>query len=35
MNIAKRFIRELGLIPRDRRGFYDYRLAAGLVERIR
>lgn len=35
MTTAQRFIRELGLIPRDHRGFFDFRLADGLVARIR
>lgn len=35
MNIAQKFIKELGLISRDERGFYDLRLANGWIARVR
>lgn len=35
MTIAQKFIKELGLIPRDERGFYDRRLANGWIARVR
>lgn len=35
MSIAKKFIKELGLIYRDERGFYDLRLADGWIARVR
>lgn len=35
MNIAYRFMRELSLIERDERGFYEHSLFNGLVERAR
>lgn len=35
MNIAKKFIKELGFISIDERGFYDRRLANGWIARVR
>ena len=35
MNIAKKFVKELNLIARDERGFYDRRLANGWIARVR
>lgn len=35
MTIANKYIRELGLIPRDEKGFYDRRLADGWIARVR
>lgn len=35
MTIANKFIRELKLIPRDEKGFYDPRLANGWIARVR
>lgn len=34
-NIANKFVKELGLIPRDEKGFYDPRLANGWIARVR
>lgn len=34
MNIAQKFIKELGLISRDERGFYNRRLADGWIARV-
>lgn len=35
MTISKKFIKELGLISRDEKGFYDSRLANGWIARVR
>lgn len=35
MNIASKFVKELNLISRDERGFYDRRLADGWIARVR
>lgn len=35
MSIAKKFVKELNLISRDDRGFYDRRLANGWIARVR
>lgn len=35
MTIADKFIRELKLIPRDEKGFYEPRLANGWIARVR
>lgn len=35
MTIANKFIRELKLILRDERGFYNHRLANGWIARVR
>ena len=35
MTIANKFIRELGFITRDEKGFYDRRLADGWIARVR
>ncbi len=35
MKISERFERELNLISRDERGFYDRRLADGWIARVR
>lgn len=35
MTIANKFIKELGLIARDDRGFYTRRLAEGWIARVR
>lgn len=35
MTIANKFIKELGLIVRDERGFYTRRLAEGWIARVR
>lgn len=35
MTIANKFIKELGLISRDEKGFYDPRLANGWIARVR
>lgn len=35
MNIANKFVKELNLISRDERGFYDLRLADGWIARVR
>lgn len=35
MTIANKFVKELKLIPRDERGFYEPRLAKGWIARVR
>lgn len=35
MTIANKFVKELKLISRDERGFYDCRLADGWIARVR
>ena len=35
MTIANKFVKELNLISRDERGFYDHRLAGGWIARVR
>lgn len=35
MTIANKFVKELGLIPRDEQGFYEPRLAEGWIARVR
>ena len=35
MTIANKFTMELGLIPRDEKGFYEPRLAEGWIARVR
>lgn len=35
MNFAQKFVKELNLISRDERGFYDLRLADGWIARVR
>ena len=35
MTIANKFVKELGLISRDEKGFYDRRLADGWIARVR
>lgn len=35
MTIAKKFVKELGLIPRDEKGFYKSTLAEGWIARVR
>lgn len=35
MTIANKFVKELNLISRDERGFYDRRLANGWIARVR
>lgn len=35
MTIANKFVKELNLISRDGRGFYDLRLADGWIARVR
>ena len=35
MPSAQKFIKELGLIPRDEKGFYSRRLAEGWIARLR
>lgn len=35
MTIANKFAKELGLIPRDEKGFYNSRLANGWIARVR
>lgn len=33
--IAQKFVKELGLISRDEKGFYNSRLASGWIARVR
>lgn len=35
MTIANKFAKELGLISRDEKGFYNHRLANGWIARVR
>lgn len=35
MTIANKFVKELGLIARDEKGFYNHRLADGWITRVR
>jgi hypothetical protein len=35
MTIAQKFVKELELIPRDEKGFYNSRLANGWIARVR
>ena len=35
ITIAKKFLKELKLIPRDEQGFYEPRLANGWIARVR
>lgn len=35
MNVAQKFVKELGLITRDEKGFYSLRLAKGWIARVR
>lgn len=35
MTIAQKFIKELRLISRDEKGFYNHRLAEGWIARVR
>lgn len=35
MTIAQKFIKELGLISRGEKGFYNHRLADGWIARVR
>lgn len=35
MSIAKKFVKELSLIPMDEKGFYNCRLAEGWIARVR
>lgn len=35
MTIAQKFVKELGLISRDEKGFYEPRLANGWIARVR
>lgn len=35
MTIAQKFVKELGLISRDEKGFYEPRLASGWIARVR
>jgi hypothetical protein len=35
MSIAKKFVKELRLIPMDEKGFYNCRLAEGWIARVR
>lgn len=35
MTIAKKFVKELNLIHRDEKGFYDLSLANGFIARVR
>lgn len=35
MNIAQKFIKELRLISRDEKGFYETHLAEGWIARVR
>lgn len=35
MSIAKKFVKELSLISRDEKGFYNHRIAQGWIARVR
>lgn len=35
MTIAQKFVKELSLISRDEKGFYNYRLSNGWIARVR
>ena len=35
MTVAKKFVKELGLISRDEKGFYNGRLSGGWIARVR
>lgn len=35
MSIAKKFVKELSLISRDEKGFYNVRLSGGWIARVR